>query len=578
MTSVSAVGARIRVAGAVTLPLSVSAGWTALITAVALARLGQRSLNIDEAGYLAIAASHYSALRMAGWEAWWASVLGPSQHAPLVPVLTSLVMATGLSFRAAGLLTIGLFYFVGLFSTWLLAERIRGKWAAWGAGALVATCPGLLIYGSQYTFIIPTFALLAASLLALLHSAHLTRTPWSILFGLLLGLLPLVRTMNFAFVAALGLAALLITISTPVKRVKWIHLGLAALLCLCVLTPWLSKSWRLVATYLTGYGYGAEASEYSSRTNQVLAVVQNTLYSTFFIHAVVLSVGSVLAVVIALWGIVRGRDAWSLGRLRSAIGSPLFPSIALCVGGFGALATTSNAGSGFGLQLISPLSIIAVCGWSLALRAVRQPILCLVSAFAVVAITMPALGVLTSLDVFDNGRSVRVPVVGEIWLTTGNDFDTSYLLAGNTGQRVNSPNWSDDWIEVSSDIAEIVLSHPGVDPSLGVAFRGLYTNVNTIQLEVLESGHHAIRVAQLEPQIIEPSLGEYSNWLVEGEASGICFIASVDSNTNEFSPVPNHSLMKEALVIEGFHQIETLRSPDERVVSLWQRSSPGCQG
>ena len=570
--------------GRTVLPVALIALWTWLNTWWSLTRLDARALNIDEAGYLSMAANHAYGFAAQGPSGWWTSVLAPSQHAPGVPVATSVLVAAGLDVTVAGLVLVGLSGGVMLLFTWLLAREL-GSAVGWLALVVLATAPGLLNYSHIYTFVVPTAALLAVALYAVHRVHRADALGWWVVLGVALGLLPAVRSMNLVFAGILGVVvqsrALLVT------EGRWRALGrvgLAALLAVVVLLPWMWSSWRLVLGYLLGFGYGDRAAEYSAKGGSTLAAVQVTAAELYAVHTAFVLVGLVLVVLVAAaatWGRSRTPGGWRAVP-GPVVASPVYPAVVLTVLGYAALGTTSNAGSGFGLQL-APAVVTAACfGWGrlLALPApsVRRLVVPAVAGVVAVACASPAAGLVTRVAPFGTDRVTSLPVVGGVRLTGGEGLDESYLkVVGQDEGVVNEADWADDWREVSDALAEEVVDDDLVASSIAFGFRGYFVNVNTVQLEVLRDGHWAVPLVQIEPAVVDATQDAYHEWLTTGAAATVCHLATSPGDVNEFQPGVDTARMEAAAVAADFARTESFRTPDGRTVDLWERDDPACR-
>src|SRR5438045_2786902 len=162
-------------------------------------------LLIDEAGYITIALRDHAALVHSGLGAFWDTVEHQPPQAPFVPALTALlyVIHTGV-LDSFGVLCVFLVLLIG--SVYEIAERFMGARAAALAALITATLPGVLEFTRTYVFALPSAALLAFAIYALLRSDGLRRTGWPVAAGVALGLLTLTRTVNVAFLPGIVLA------------------------------------------------------------------------------------------------------------------------------------------------------------------------------------------------------------------------------------------------------------------------------------------------------------------------------------------------------------------------------------
>ena len=81
------------------------------------------------------------------------------------------------------------------FATYGIGERLAGPRLGALAALVVATSHGTFIFAREYIFALPTAALLACAMYALLRSERLEIRRWAIACGAALGLMVLARTM-----------------------------------------------------------------------------------------------------------------------------------------------------------------------------------------------------------------------------------------------------------------------------------------------------------------------------------------------------------------------------------------------
>lgn len=559
--------------------------WTVLNTWWSLSRLDDRAFNIDEAGYLAFAANHAYGFAAQGVGGWFDSVLAPSQHAPGVPVLTSLLVIAGAGIDQAGLAVIGVSGGVMLLFTWLLVREVVNRTAGWLALALLATVPAVLNYSHLYTFVLPTAALLAVALYAVHRSRGATVLRWVVVLGVVLGCLPLVRSMNFAFAGILGVILVVQAALTP-GPARWRalrHVALAAGVAALVLLPWLWSSWRLVAEYLFGFGYGDRAEEFGSDATPLVTAIRLTAVDLYAVHTILLLIGIVGFVVAA---VVRSGRALRRGGVDSSTLTALtraaiLPAAALTVLGFAALGSTPNMGSGFGVQLAPAFVAVSLHGWhSLVIGVVSPTLRRRAAVMLVVGVTVlcaiPAAGLVTRGGPLGTTRWFDVPVLGPLRVTAGEQLDESYLEIANGDGPLNRSEWSDEWREASEDLAGAVAHDDFVASGTAFGFRGYFVNANTLQLEVLRDGHWALPVVQIEPAVVPEDEAAYLQWLTDGPAGSACQLVTSAGADNEFQPMVDTTLMEAAAAAADFERVESFDTPDGRSMDLWRRDRAEC--
>jgi hypothetical protein len=549
------------------------AGWVAVnLLWLSQNRAGQPH-NIDEDGYFSMALNDYFGGARGGPLAWVQTVLAPGVQAPLTSAMSSFgFLFAGPRFGAAiAFITLSAAIALGL--TAALAARFNSRPIIWISLVLVATTPGFIQMSRIFVFAIPATAVTMGAIYALTRSNQLASLRWSVGLGVLIGLMPLARTMTVAFVPGFALVIILQLIATRQDRIRrLVHAAVAAAVAVVVAGVWLIPSGSLVFDYLTNYGYGAHSAEYARDTTSLLASVVRTLTSMlFFPHFVILLFGWVLVVVVGIQtAAARGLST----TLRSAVGSPVFACGMVVIVGCVALASSPNAGLGFSLPLIPPALIVAAWGiWKTALLLRKQ----WQRSVALAAILVAAL-VLSTESTFENSplalpRSIDLPGVNGVVVTQGRDLDPAYLntTAGIVNDRASGSGWS----SANETVTKVIASSPG-RPDAAFGFRHHYFNVNSVQVAVLERLHYGIGEAQIDPTTTPATVRGYVDWLTKGAASASCWLLTSPGTTNEFAPAVNTSELEKAARASGFIPKSEVNLPDGRIVTMWRSSASSC--
>ena len=134
---------------------------------------------------------------------------------------------------------------------------------------MVASVPGVVDSSRAFNFALPAAAMLTATLVVQLHTDAFRSLAMSVLWGVLLGLSALTRTVSLSLLPPLILAAVLSVVLSRPRGRQALNLGVGLLLGALVAGSWYSATWRPVLQYLTGYGYGADASRYGAARSVV---------------------------------------------------------------------------------------------------------------------------------------------------------------------------------------------------------------------------------------------------------------------------------------------------------------------
>lgn len=544
-----------------------------LLNGVWVLRQLPRSLNIDEAGYLAMAVNAADSWWRGGFGAWWGTVTFPSAQAPLVPALTSLPVIAGMDPTRAGLLVILVFGAVALVFTWLLARDIAGRGVAWLSLLFVATAPGVLRYGHLFMFVVPTMALLTGAVWTLGRSRAMTRWPWSVAFGVMVGLLPLTRSMCLAFAAVLVVVAVLQVAAAGWRRAAALQLVAASLLAVALTSTWLVPSWAPVIHYLTGYGYGRNADEYASTVNPVISVAQVLSWSLYAPLTILVVLGWMLALVGRL---PVGASARLRVRPRAVALSTLFPPAAVALGGLAALCTTKNVGAGFGLQLLGPIAVIAAVGWCDLVVRPRRWVSGSVLVIIVVLCSIPVPGLVTRSSPWGELRTVPLPLLGRVNVTSGVEENEQYGSV-LSAEFQDYSDWTGEWEHLAAQIGDEVAPADTAARPVAFGFRGMQVNVNTVQLSLLERRRNPVPMIQIDPQVINSTERDYRDWLERpGAAGAACYLVTSAGTVNEFRPLVDSAALANAALESGFIVRDSIPSPDGRVVQIWHRQNDVC--
>jgi 4-amino-4-deoxy-L-arabinose transferase-like glycosyltransferase len=533
--------------------------------------------NIDEDGYFALALNSYFAGQRDGWSAWVSTAFAAGLQAPLVPAVTSaLFFVTGPRFAtalavvvAAGAITIYLVY--------ALARRASGRRAGWIALILIATLPGLIQLSRTFIFATPAAAVTVAAVYALVRSRCMTSWRWSLIFGVLVGLMPLSRTMTVAFVPGLVAVVFFQLIFVPGgRKARSARALVAGAVAAVVAGLWLVPSWDIVLGYLTGYGFGDHADEYSGGASLVFGPALASLARTTFLTHLLLFVAALVVGVFLARKTVR-RRGWK-AVLKSAPAHPAVMSGVVVAEGMLALLSSRNGGLGFALPLL-PLAVIAAAAcFASASRILTRR---WVARGLVAAVTVPPL-FLSLMFVFSDSnlaapRNMVLPGVGSIPVTQGEGLDPAYGITVTDfgGAQVRQGAWT----SANDRLFDVLMQYsPTGEPlPLAFGFRNYYVNVNSTQVRVLLEQESPVPVAQIDPTSLAPSIDGYSAWLSSGNAGGSCMLLTSSGTQDEFTPVADQALLERAATTSGFVQQASLVLPDERVVHIWLRAShPEC--
>ncbi len=250
-----------------------------------------------------------------------------------------------------------MFFAVLVASSYGIGARLTSPAGGLLVALVVAATPAVIDFSRSYQFAVTDAAVLAATTYALLASEAFERRGWSLLWGVLLGLTPLARTMAIAFVPAQIIAAawLILTRSGPARRRRLVNVALALGLGLLAAATWLASSWHSVSSYLTNFGYGAQSAHFAhsgSRlsvgywTREAVASVREDLY---------LPLAALLAITFAA-----AAFAWLRHRRVRWRTSDAVVVLFVLLEGYIAVSSSKNEGVGFRVPLLALLVSLGV--------------------------------------------------------------------------------------------------------------------------------------------------------------------------------------------------------------------------
>lgn len=548
--------------------------------------------DVDESGYLQRAIRDSDALHAGGLSQLLHVVRQPDPQAPLVPVTAGFVRyVTGAGpYRLLGVEQ--LFVIVLAVATYVAASRLASRRWAVLAAVVVLALPGVIDGGRQFGFALPAAAMVTAALAAQLGAADFRSTPRSLVWGLLLGLAALSRTMVLGFIAALLVAAAVRLVAVRAGPRQLLNAGGAVIVGFVVAALWYSATWRAVAHYLTSYGYGANAARFGL-ANPVLSMrwwterftrAANT--DVFFPLAAALAVCTGLGVV----GLARRRRTSRLAgadhrarrdaRRARLAGDPLTVALFVVLS-YLVLSSTRNAGSDFELALI-PAAVLLIMAAASRAGGVAWPVALTVCTAAAVFSFAAESGVVpgsTSTTRSISLGSLSMPVFD----SRGSLFRHAELVFGGCPSIVVCmhvpPPTTDSqylvrWLAAVDTGAGLIHADALArdrDPVVFFSVQDPFFDTNSVDLAYQLAFHQALPTGLLVPpsqaglslirQLEAPQLGE-PNLVVVGPPSAV-------ARSRAFSPLTDPGVVRAALRSDGFSEIGRLILPDGRVMQLW---------
>jgi hypothetical protein len=529
-------------------------------------------LDIDEAGYMTIALNDHAALSQGGLSAYWHAVESQYPYAPLVPALTAFVYLVRASILASYTTELAFFLVLAL-ACYGVAARLLGPRLGALASLVILTAPGVTGFAREYLFALPSATLLICAVYALLRSDGLRSRRWAALLGISLGLLLLARTMSIAIVPAVLLAAMVrILTSERGSRVhRALNLGAAVGLAALIAGVWYLPNLSPVFHYLTQYGYGAQSGAYGSRhpllswawwTRELHTLLAEDLFLPLGLLALVGVAASILTAVRSILG-SHDRGA-ALRRLARADATAVAIVLA---GGYLALSSSPNRGTGFALMLMPLLIILA----ALPLRRVPRALPVVAGVLGVVMLA----NVLAASDVshgLSQPRIADVPALGAVPVLDGEGNTLAAIRRQLPGDTTHFAASERAWPRAVNRGAAFLLSYAhtqGRQPVVAFGMSNRLFNTNTVSLAARLYYGAVIPMAQLDPRVGGDTASAYARYLSEPQHGQPNFLLTTSSTTGDFPPTINQAQVVAAARADGFRPVRTTTLPDGRRITFW---------
>jgi hypothetical protein len=522
-------------------------------------------VDIDEAGYLQFARSHYLALHYSGLGAYLDSVLHQAVFAPLVPAAGALAQFfAGGEPMSALMVNAALFAVVGV-AAYLVGLQLGGPYVAWVTGLMSMGSLAMIDYASVFHFAEAVAAFSALGFYFALRSRAFESLTFSALMGAAIGLMALSRTMTLAFVPAFFVAGLLwILLTRGRRRRRILSLALGFGVMVLVAAPWYVINAAGIFGYLFRFGYGAQSREYGTESSGVLdagswqKIIRDFTESTVGpLIAVLVVVGLVLLFI----RIVRDfRRRGSAGRACAA--APLLPLgfVALTLLFFlAALASSRNASTGFYPVLIVPVVVLAAVGLGSVTRLFWKRLLLLVVVLAFAVNTSVKAGLWPGLI----WPQVPIAYGAPASVTTDRTIFDVYVSAPVDAAVTRQ--------SISALTALVAAESPLTEVAFG--FRHRLVNVNSVELAMSLGGLANFPTRMIDPQVLDPSEAGLRAWLLGGAAGPPCILLTAAGTSGEFDPSVDQDALARVAEKAGYSQTDAIPLGADRVILAWQNAA-----
>ncbi len=550
-------------------------GFTALVVALDISWLAADRrgfpLDIDEAGYMTIALSDHAALAHAGLGSFWHAIESQAPNAPLVPALTALVYVVRTSILASFAVELGFLVVLAL-ATYGAGARLLGRRVGVVLAVAILSVPGVINFTREYAFALPATALLMCAVCALVYSHRLRSVPWAVGLGLALGLMLLARTMTVALVPAVILAGVVQVLSVPQARGRAAaNLGLAVLVAVGIAAIWYGPNLSPVYHYLTDFGYGTHSAEYGAAHSVLSVAWWKRELALMFAEDLFLPLGLLSLCGFVIAAVTTGHRIATAesrtGRLAQMASSEAVTVAIVFLGGYVALSSSRNGGSGYALLLVPPFLILAAlplreCGRGLPVAGAA------VGALAVVNLTASS----DAWSSVSRPRLANVPVLGSVPVIDGEGDVLAALRTQLPGSPTRFAARERAWPRASSRAASFVIAfahRQGRQPVVAFGMRNRVFNTNTVALAGVLYDGADIPMAQLDPLALGGDAAAYAHYLADPRHGQPNFLLTTTISAGDFTPSVNQGQAVAAARLDGFRAVRRMTLPDGRRVTFW---------
>jgi hypothetical protein len=534
-------------------------------------------LNVDEAGYTSIGLIDWIGLEGGGLHGWWEAVQTQTPNAPLLPALTSilLVIKPGV---LTGFATLAGFMVILIFAAYGIGERLAGPRLGALAALVTGTLPGTIIFTREYVFALPTAAMLACAVFALLRSDGLRLRRWAIACGVALGLMLLSRTMAIAFVPGVLVAGgvTMLVRGRGDYFNRFFNLALLVFAGAAVAATWYWRNLQPVLDYLTNYGYGSQSQYYGAEHpllswDRLRTVAEKMIFDDLLVPVAALVFVGLLAIAfVAMRGLLDS-DNRKAELLRLG-GTDALTILIVIAAGYAALTSSQNGGNGFSLPISVLLPSLAVLSLRL-FRVAVAPVVALLTVIA--AINLAATS--TLWDSVSKPRLVEVPGFGQLPWIGGVPHTVGAIRVQVPGSLSHFDDRERGWTRVDAELADELesLGPEGLPPVVAFGSRNRVISTNSVGLAALLKAHRGIPFTQLNAEPSD-SVATYRRELSAPEFGLPTVLITMSRNTEDFPPLVTQSRAETAAKQLGFRKVHSYGLPDGRELYVWKKEEPAA--
>jgi 4-amino-4-deoxy-L-arabinose transferase-like glycosyltransferase len=533
-------------------------------------------LNTDEVGYLTTAFDDTQALKTGGIAGLWHAFLDNRSQAPLVPLLSvPIQLVFGEEIFPSFFVQTPFLVLLAL-ATYGLASRLANPPLGLLAAVVVTSIPDMTDWARTFHFGVPSAALFTAGTYSLVRAEGFLNPRWALTWGVLLGLTLLARTMTIALIPGQILAAALVVVLASADRHRRAAtFALTLTVGIAIAATWYAQSWRSVAEYLIGFGYG-DRSVYYGQAYPILSWARWTArLKTLIDRGFYLPLAALVAATLAagtITALLRARRVDG-AALRAGLQNGIWISVVVVMCGYLALSSSPNEGTGFALPLLPILVALAMA--SLARLEWRSARVSLAAAFLMVS----AFDVVMKADVIaplSGSTDATVPGLGGVRLIEGRgDIQRTLAHSGSDlgGPTSQIPERHKQWLGLGRDVAiwldQIAGEHHRV-ARVVFGSKDPFYNTNLIELSARMYLRKRLGIAQLEPTFGGDNAESYRAQLVDLPGhQPPNLVVTTDPGPAEYRPSVTQSYVEAAARSLGFEQVASFRLPDGRESRIW---------
>lgn len=542
-----------------------------------------QSLDIDEAGYITQAIAYARALEGGGVGAWLGAINQPTAHAPLLPILASVLMAQFGNSENIALFSNVIVNAALCITVFALATGLIDRRAGLVCAVVVASIPIVIDFTRTFQFVVIATLFFTTTIFSYFKSKGFYSAKWSGAIGASLALMIMARTMTIAFLPAFFISFLLHLFLVGGLRDKVVrkNIILSIVVFFLVASTWYVSHYKYVFDYLFSFGYGAHSAEYgansgvftiqnfNSRINALFVALRPIHFFLIFPAFCIFLAGGVVAQV---------RD-----KICKRDSFLLFVAV-LCVLCFFILATSRNRGFGFEVPLFPAMTLVAI-NW--IFKWTGQRLSFFLGSVVLVGVCLPIVyvkadlnncrGVQTEFDIPFLGRSMVFDCRGLI-----HEHLDNFGVAVQGGAQVDLPpsilrREAVAWRDLSIKLADFIANNTERRAQMTFALRHALLNVNTVSLEEIKRYGSIWPAVQIDPGQIVQSQDGYMEWVGSAQVRSSCLVFMLNRNDGEFSQKPDSNFLESALKGDGYRIVLSLNTPRSgQQLNAWQRDSANC--